>query len=411
MILPWALIATVAVAAAAGLLALRRSSLSADRRRVVTDVAFTAALGGLVGGRALPLLLDVATLGALPSPRAVLSIGAGLSTPGAVLGGLVAGWIAQRRTPLSPAEWRTGAGAAALGLAIWSLLGPVRDGVGGVPAPWPLGWALPGEDLARVPVFALEAAAFVLLAWVLARPSESPRHGGAVLAAAVGGIHLAGSALRPSPPPVDEIVDVLAGVTVLLLALSVAAGRLRRSAVATGAVAAVVVVALAVVPLVVVGGSGPASEPTTSADGRLTGGGLTDGGLTGGDGPAAWSRDDLAAFVGQGDGRPVVVNFWASWCPPCHAEAPALARAARALADDATFVGVLVDDELDRGRAFEERYGLPFPTVVDGGVWRSLAGAGLPTTVVLRGDGSVASTLLGGVDGRRLAAAVDAAAR
>jgi thiol-disulfide isomerase/thioredoxin len=236
------------------------------------------------------------------------------------------------------------------------------------------------------------------------------RHPAALLAAAVAGVHLVGGLLRPSPPALDEIIDVLVGLLALAIALLAATGRLRR--VPPTAFAAGGVVAALVVLTVVVAAPRTTSETTPSAAAPVSGPDTAAAGLLTASGDrASWDLADLQDFVAAGDGRPVVVSFWASWCPPCHAEAPVLARTARALEVEAVFVGVLVDDEVARARAFEDRYDLPFPTVVDGGVWPALAGAGLPTTVVLRGDGSVASTLIGGVDARRLAAAVDAAGR
>ena len=42
-------------------------------------------------------------------------------------------------------------------------------------------------------------------------------------------------------------------------------------------------------------------------------------------------------------GRPVLVNFWATWCPPCVAELPALDHAAKQLGDDVTLLLISVD--------------------------------------------------------------------
>ena len=119
----------------------------------------------------------------------------------------------------------------------------------------------------------------------------------------------------------------------------------------------------------------------------------------------AWGGAELAAFVDQQD-VPVVVNLWASWCPPCHAEAATLARAARALDGRAVVLGVLVDDDAADGQAFADRYGLGFPTVVDAGVSDALGMAGLPTTVVLDPDGEVVQRVVGGLSQATLADAV-----
>jgi cytochrome c biogenesis protein CcmG, thiol:disulfide interchange protein DsbE len=60
-------------------------------------------------------------------------------------------------------------------------------------------------------------------------------------------------------------------------------------------------------------------------------------------------------------GKPVVVNFWASWCGPCADEAPLLQDAARRNADRFTFVGVDVQDLDSDAQTFLSRYGVSYP--------------------------------------------------
>jgi cytochrome c biogenesis protein CcmG/thiol:disulfide interchange protein DsbE len=60
-------------------------------------------------------------------------------------------------------------------------------------------------------------------------------------------------------------------------------------------------------------------------------------------------------------GKPVVVNFWASWCGPCADEAPALEDAARRNAGAITFVGVNVEDLDSDAQAFLRQYGISYP--------------------------------------------------
>ena len=60
-------------------------------------------------------------------------------------------------------------------------------------------------------------------------------------------------------------------------------------------------------------------------------------------------------------GKPVVVNFWASWCGPCADEAPLLQDAARRNADRFTFVGVDVQDLDADAQAFLRKYGVSYP--------------------------------------------------
>ena len=69
----------------------------------------------------------------------------------------------------------------------------------------------------------------------------------------------------------------------------------------------------------------------------------------------------LAAYRG----KPVVLNFYASWCVPCKDEAPILAQAATDYAQKAAFVGIAYNDKAEAARAFGAEYNLPFPLALD----------------------------------------------
>ena len=103
---------------------------------------------------------------------------------------------------------------------------------------------------------------------------------------------------------------------------------------------------------------------------------------------------DLAALRG----RPVVVNFWATWCEPCVREFPLLRQAAAAhRADRLAVVGVLTSDRPAAARDFVRAYGATWPVGLDpaataAGRWGAV---GLPHTYFVRPDGTLASHQLG----------------
>lgn len=109
-------------------------------------------------------------------------------------------------------------------------------------------------------------------------------------------------------------------------------------------------------------------------------------------------------------GRPVVINFWASWCPPCRTEAPALDKVARAeqAAGRAVFLGVDVRDQEESARRFLSDFSVTYPTGPDSGnVEASYQGIGIPYTVFVAADGTIARTWIGPLDEQQLTTIVD----
>lgn len=111
-------------------------------------------------------------------------------------------------------------------------------------------------------------------------------------------------------------------------------------------------------------------------------------------------RFDLADLVGH----VVVVNVWGSWCAPCRAEAPDLARLARETADRGVrFVGIDTRDNDSAARAFVRTYDVPYPSVVDSdgqllvGFGSLIPLSAVPSTVVIDADGRVAAKVVGRV--------------
>lgn len=103
------------------------------------------------------------------------------------------------------------------------------------------------------------------------------------------------------------------------------------------------------------------------------------------------------------DGRPVVLNLWASWCPPCREEIPEISAFADAH-PEVFVVGVAVDDRLEDAAELaaelQPRYLVGFDT--SGMVRAHYPSFGLPVTYVIDEEGRIARTLDGIVDQERL---------
>ncbi len=99
-------------------------------------------------------------------------------------------------------------------------------------------------------------------------------------------------------------------------------------------------------------------------------------------------------------GRPVVLNFWASWCPPCLAEMPEFERVHRRLGDRVAFLGVNQRDQAHAAEQLARRSGVTYPLAVDaaGRAFDAFGGLGMPTTVLIRADGTVADIFAGQLD-------------
>jgi thiol-disulfide isomerase/thioredoxin len=157
--------------------------------------------------------------------------------------------------------------------------------------------------------------------------------------------------------------------------------------------AALGVVAVAAVGLLLVlagggGGDDPAAEvlaiPVTDPDGGST---------------------TLAAYGGQ----PMVVNFFASWCPPCRAEMPAFERVHQQVGGSVRFLGVSVDYDETTWKSLVAESGITFDTVFEPrqDLLRAVGGKGMPTTVLLDADGRIRHVHTGALDDDDLRRLID----
>ena len=100
----------------------------------------------------------------------------------------------------------------------------------------------------------------------------------------------------------------------------------------------------------------------------------------------------------ENDGRPLILNLWASWCAPCRAEMPFISDYAEANPDRAV-IGVAVEDRIEDSRAFAAEIGVSFPLAFGDEAFRAdYPSIGLPATYFINPDGSIASVFNGIVD-------------
>ena len=114
----------------------------------------------------------------------------------------------------------------------------------------------------------------------------------------------------------------------------------------------------------------------------------------------------LSDFIG----RPIVLNFWASWCAPCREEAIGLERAWRNYKnDDVLFVGLDIQDSEESARAYLQEFGVTYPSGrdVDGKITVDYGVIGIPVTFFVNREGAIERRWVGALDEGQLLAWVD----
>ena len=109
---------------------------------------------------------------------------------------------------------------------------------------------------------------------------------------------------------------------------------------------------------------------------------------------------DLAATKG----KPVLVNFWASWCIPCEEEAATLEKLSREYKDRVVFIGVNVQDTDPLARAFLKKFGVTYPNGRDisGAISVEYGMSGVPESYFVDRSGQLVRKWQGPLDEARL---------
>jgi cytochrome c biogenesis protein CcmG/thiol:disulfide interchange protein DsbE len=161
-------------------------------------------------------------------------------------------------------------------------------------------------------------------------------------------------------------------------------------------------------------GSGTGSAATSSASGSAGSGGSTSSAQAahGQKAPAfdlanlndAASHVSLASYAG----RPVIVNFFASWCVPCRQETPLMARFYHSEHGQVTVIGVDTNDSRASALKFTQNYGVSYPVASDPAA--TTAGAfgvsALPQTFFLNAQHRIVDRIYGAVSQASLAQGV-----
>jgi thiol-disulfide isomerase/thioredoxin len=101
--------------------------------------------------------------------------------------------------------------------------------------------------------------------------------------------------------------------------------------------------------------------------------------------------------------RPFVVNVWATWCPPCLAELPAFAAAARTYEGKVDFVGLAAESKAADVVALRDRFGVGYPLfLIDAVTQRMWNATALPSTYIVAADGRVLWSIRGAIDAHLL---------
>ncbi|HAJ37599.1 MAG TPA: TlpA family protein disulfide reductase [Chloroflexi bacterium] len=109
--------------------------------------------------------------------------------------------------------------------------------------------------------------------------------------------------------------------------------------------------------------------------------------------------DGRHASLADFKGRPVLINFWATWCPPCRAEMPELLQAARDY-PDLVLLAVNANESADVVSQFAEQFRMNVPVVIDpeGSISNRYNVSGLPTSIFIHPDGTIIDVRPGAIN-------------
>jgi thiol-disulfide isomerase/thioredoxin len=110
------------------------------------------------------------------------------------------------------------------------------------------------------------------------------------------------------------------------------------------------------------------------------------------------------ATTGDFAGKPLVVNFWASWCTSCLAEIPRFVEVYERHRPEVQFLGLNLQDNPDAAKSLAKELGITYALGRDpqGEAFQAFGGIAMPTTVLIDADGNVVKRLDGEVSAEQL---------
>ena len=126
----------------------------------------------------------------------------------------------------------------------------------------------------------------------------------------------------------------------------------------------------------------------------------------------AYDADGTAVRLSDYFGKPIVLNFWASWCGPCRSEMPDFEAAYGELGEEIQFLMVNVTggrENQGTAEAFLEEQGYTFPVLFDaeGDASGTYGVYSLPTTYFIDGEGGLIAQAIGSINGELLQQGID----
>lgn len=108
-------------------------------------------------------------------------------------------------------------------------------------------------------------------------------------------------------------------------------------------------------------------------------------------------------------GKPLVINFWASWCPPCREEAPILAKVSKKYDNEVVFLGIIFQDTEEGVRSYIKEFDIPFQNAWDRKEEAAQAYklTGVPETFFIDAEGNLKGRWIGAISEEKLTSLVE----